>query len=76
MKMAKRIRGLLLVTLTGLILSSCASNDWECICEKTVLGVTMQSNYLLTDQTRKEAERICDYIQAQEEWDNCQTNQL
>lgn len=64
--------GLLLL----LILTGCAGRDWICRCESTILGTTYSRDYLLENQTRREAQRICDFLQQEENWETCTVSEI
>jgi len=69
---------LAIVALGGLVLQSCVSGtDWKCKCTKDlILGTQLTHTYMITDQPKGDAQKICDFYKTEYNWDTCELSQL
>ena len=61
------------VALAGFSLQGCISGqDWICECQDG----NFTYKYLITNQPQKDAQKMCDYIKADEEHESCTIKEL
>ena len=71
-------KSLVLGTCFALVsLSSCISGtDWKCKCERTILNTTFSNDYVILDQPKGDAQKICDFYKDEGNWDSCSLEKL
>ncbi len=69
---------LALTVVTTLALQSCiAGTDWKCDCSKELIfGTQFTNTYIISDQPKGDAQKICDFYKTEYGWDTCNLSKL